>query len=133
VGVAAAQLADDLVVGGGAHRDDGVGHAQAVGQPAGGADADEARRAQLDQLAVVDGGAGAAHAGRLHAERLALVRAGEAQLAAFLVHQPGAGVEERLRDVLGAARIAGHQHGGGVVGGFGSDVDRHGTSVELAR
>ena len=129
MGFAAGELADDRVVGGGTDGDDGVGHAQAIGQTSGGADSDEAVGAQLDQLVVIDRRAGATHATCLHADRLALVGAGEAEGIAFLVHQSGTGVEEGFGDVLGPERVARHQNGGGEVGCVGSDVDRHGARV----
>ena len=57
-------------------------------------------------------------------------RAGEAEHPAFLVDAAVAGLEERLGDVGGATGIAWAQHVGGVVAGFGAQVDRHPASVE---
>ena len=107
-------------------RDHGVGEAQtAAGQAAARADADEPRRAELDQLLEHDPGRRAAHPSRLDADRPAVERPREAEHAALLVDLSPARVEERRRDVGGPPRIARAEDGGGVVTGLGPQVDRH--------
>ena len=60
---------------------------------------------------------------------LTLEGAREPEHAALGVHPAGAGVEERLGDVLGPKGIARTQDVGGVVAGLGAQMDRHGPSV----
>ncbi len=119
------------IIGGRADRHDGVGHAQAIGDATGGADPDDALGTELDQFAVVDRRAGTTHADRLHADRLTLEGAGVAEHAALLVDATRTGLEERLGDVPGPSWVAGHEHGRGVVGGFGAEVDGHASSVAV--
>lgn len=113
-----------LGVGGRAERDDHIAQADVRRDRAAAADADHGLHAVLaHQLGGVDGARRNAHAVRHHRHAPALVEAGvPVDVAHF---GDAAGVREELaRDVLGAQRIAGHEHRVGEVAGLRTDMRR---------
>ena len=100
----------------GGQRDDQVAERVVRLQAAAGADADQLLAAELHELLEDDRRARAAHAGALHGDRLALERAGVAEQPALGVPLHDV-VEVGLGDVLRAQRVAGEQHGLGVLPG----------------